>query len=139
MNPKDFLENFDPFDTDQSIISRNYNRYRFLKKKGVKINLFFDVRAEEHRVRIKNKARVLRLKGENCAICGFAHMNEFVLEPHHIKPISEGGDHNIENLVVLCPTCHKMVHCAMIHGVPVGVESMFNKAGLRKFIKLVED
>ena len=32
------------------------------------------------------------------------------LEVHHIKPLSEGGSDTIDNVVGLCPNCHRKVH-----------------------------
>jgi 5-methylcytosine-specific restriction endonuclease McrA len=29
---------------------------------------------------------------------------------HHIKERSQGGKHNIENLIALCRSCHNAVH-----------------------------
>lgn len=33
-----------------------------------------------------------------------------VEEVHHIKPISEGGNHNKSNLISLCKSCHARIH-----------------------------
>lgn len=33
-----------------------------------------------------------------------------VEEVHHIKPLSEGGTNNKENLISLCKSCHARVH-----------------------------
>ena len=43
-----------------------------------------------------------------CEVCGY----EFapVLQIHHIVPISQGGDNRSENIVCLCPNCHKTLH-----------------------------
>lgn len=32
------------------------------------------------------------------------------LHAHHIRPISEGGSHSLENLLPLCKSCHHEVH-----------------------------
>jgi 5-methylcytosine-specific restriction endonuclease McrA len=37
---------------------------------------------------------------------------DFILNAHHIKPISEGGDNTPANLVTLCGKCHKKEHSA---------------------------
>lgn len=29
---------------------------------------------------------------------------------HHIKAVSEGGTNEIENLISVCPNCHRMIH-----------------------------
>jgi 5-methylcytosine-specific restriction endonuclease McrA len=36
--------------------------------------------------------------------------SDFVLNAHHIRPISEGGDNTLDNLVSLCGKCHKKEH-----------------------------
>jgi len=33
-----------------------------------------------------------------------------LLRVHHIVPVSLGGTDEIENLVLLCPNCHTLVH-----------------------------
>lgn len=35
------------------------------------------------------------------------------LNVHHIKPVSEGGGGEPENLITLCKDCHKEVHHEM--------------------------
>ena len=35
-------------------------------------------------------------------------------EIHHIKPIAEGGDNGRDNLILLCPNCHKKAHAGII-------------------------
>ena len=36
------------------------------------------------------------------------------LNYHHIIPVSEGGSSDEENIVVLCPNCHKMAHAGIL-------------------------
>jgi len=40
-----------------------------------------------------------------CAWCGTK-----LTERHHIKEFAEGGEHTADNLILLCPTCHRDVH-----------------------------
>src|SRR5450432_1302825 len=40
-----------------------------------------------------------------CAWCG-----ENLYDRHHIFPFGEGGLHTEENLILLCPNCHRQVH-----------------------------
>lgn len=35
-----------------------------------------------------------------------------VEEVHHIKPLSEGGNHNKNNLISLCKSCHARIHAS---------------------------
>jgi len=47
--------------------------------------------------------RVVRQRSRfGCCVCGCP-----IIEYHHITPYSEGGEHTVENLIALCPTCHK--------------------------------
>lgn len=32
------------------------------------------------------------------------------LEVHHLKPLSEGGSDNMNNVIALCPNCHREIH-----------------------------
>ena len=43
----------------------------------------------------------------SCAGCG-AHANS--CQTHHIIPRSQGGPHNVDNLMLLCWSCHDKVH-----------------------------
>ena len=49
-----------------------------------------------------------------CQSCGFSLsiLGKFVIECHHLNPISEHGlvQTTIDDLVSLCPTCHRIAH-----------------------------
>lgn len=50
-----------------------------------------------------------------CQLCGLpapfsGHDGQPYLEAHHIVPASEGGADSIENVVALCPNCHRKMH-----------------------------
>lgn len=51
------------------------------------------------------KRRVLCEAGHRCAIHTCRHIE---VEIHHIVPWSQCKDHQYENLIALCPNCHKM-------------------------------
>lgn len=59
-------------------------------------------------------AAVKRIAKGNCMLCKdkapFVHLGKPFLESHHIRPLSEGGNDNINNLVAVCPNCHRKVH-----------------------------
>jgi len=49
-----------------------------------------------------------------CQACGF-HLNvngRYVIECHHTRPVAQSGvrEVHIEELVSLCPTCHRIAH-----------------------------
>ena len=52
------------------------------------------------------RTKALKVFGKKCVLCGL----EGYVELHHIIPISEGGTHDIENLQLLCDTCHRKTH-----------------------------
>ena len=48
----------------------------------------------------------LREKGVGCSRCGWL---DGVCDLHHLVPRRDGGDDTQENLVLLCPNCHRLV------------------------------
>lgn len=46
-----------------------------------------------------------------CELCGW---KESIRDLHHIIPVSENGKNELENLIVLCPNHHRMVHKNLI-------------------------
>jgi len=62
--------------------------------------------------------------GFRCAICGWSipswrkgyakYERNHGCQFHHIVPISEGGTSDEENLILLCPNCHKKAHSGLI-------------------------
>lgn len=46
-----------------------------------------------------------------CQICGW---KEATRDIHHIKPVSQGGTNIEENLIVVCPNHHRMIHSKLI-------------------------
>lgn len=55
------------------------------------------------------RAQAIYRDGFRCQQC---HA-EGRLECHHIKPVSEGGDHRLSNLKTLCHGCHVQEHRRM--------------------------
>ena len=52
-----------------------------------------------------NKALITGTK--ECLSCGW---NKTVCDIHHIIPKSKGGTDNFDNLTILCPNCHRLIH-----------------------------
>ncbi|MGM0904256.1 MAG: HNH endonuclease [Bacillota bacterium] len=50
-----------------------------------------------------NRYHLIHTLNEKCAVCGCGEN----LETHHITPESNGGSHEIENLIVLCKEHHR--------------------------------
>lgn len=66
----------------------------------------------------KVRARVFLLRGRKCEECGFAKPNPFTgiipVQVNHKN--GDPQDHRLENLEVLCPTCHSMTEHFMFYG-----------------------
>lgn len=53
------------------------------------------------------------LYGGACQVCGWSSMDDWgvdVSEIHHIDPFARSFNHKLSNLMVLCPTHHRLVH-----------------------------
>lgn len=67
----------------------------------------------EQRPAIPTEVRrsVLLEAGHRCAIHTCQHTD---VEVHHIEPWAQCKEHNFENLIALCPNCHKLVESGKI-------------------------
>lgn len=68
-----------------------------------------DLRYEARRM----KPTAMAIHKDECQVCN--NNCEEILVMHHIKPIGQGGDNSINNLSILCPNCHTIVHKVMNH------------------------
>jgi len=75
-------------------------RYR-RRKLGIKKYLYGEIK--KHRAWIR--MQTIKKYGNKCELCGY----KLVVESHHILPKKEGGLHEINNLMVLCPNCHALI------------------------------
>lgn len=58
-----------------------------------------------------DKDRLIVKVGNKCEVCP----QTYSLDVHHITPRSEGGSNKENNLIVVCPTCHRAAHSG---GIP---------------------
>ncbi len=56
----------------------------------------------------KTRLRIFEKRGYKCQLCGF----DDIVEIHHIS--GRGAGHGEENLMLVCPTCHKKIHLGMV-------------------------
>ncbi len=61
------------------------------------------------------KEEVKRIANGKCQLCGkeapFIDNNGSpYLEEHHVKKLAEGGTDTLDNVVAICPNCHRKVH-----------------------------
>ena len=59
------------------------------------------------RTHTKTQLLALYKRDKQCTSCGIRATN---CEVHHIMPWEHGGTTNIDNLTLLCPTCHHQTH-----------------------------
>lgn len=52
-------------------------------------------------------SKILYRANCSCSICGW---NESSCDIHHIIPKSKGGTNDADNLIIVCPNCHRVIH-----------------------------
>jgi len=62
-----------------------------------------------HAKRVVTKAQMNALRARYGA-CGGCGADMWICQGHHIRPVSEGGPTNIDNMMLLCWACHQKVH-----------------------------
>ncbi len=58
---------------------------------------------KKHKAWIRSQA--LKRYGANCELCTYNQ----VVDAHHVQAKKDGGLHDIENLMVICPNCHALI------------------------------
>lgn len=51
------------------------------------------------------RAQAIKKYGNACELCNY----NIAIDTHHIIPKYQGGPHEIENLMVVCPNCHALI------------------------------
>jgi 5-methylcytosine-specific restriction endonuclease McrA len=64
----------------------------------------------QHAVRFRDQGRCQFKRSSEGAICGEKRW----VELHHVKPVAQGGEHSVQNLVTLCNNHHGYFHAAQI-------------------------
>ncbi len=91
---------------------------KHLKKKGVRNVTIWNVKYRRRKLGVKKylygeikkhkawiRAQAIKKYGDACELCSY----NLHIETHHILPRHKGGQHEIDNLVVLCSNCHSLV------------------------------
>ena len=60
-------------------------------------------------ISIWDKMKYIKERGEICELCGYDKYPQ-ILEAHHKTPTSERGSSEPENIIILCPNCHRLEH-----------------------------
>lgn len=70
------------------------------------------------------RQKVLERFGLKCSACEFVAPNPTLIDVHHLHPIAEGErETTLDDLVPLCPTCHRWVHT---RNPPMAIEELRN-------------
>lgn len=60
------------------------------------------IKAKQYNISINEYIKITA----KCYFCSF----DEIVDCHHIKPLSQGGENKIENYIGLCPNHHKLIH-----------------------------
>ena len=52
-------------------------------------------------------SKILHRANAGCSLCGW---NESTCDIHHIIQKKHGGSDNMDNLILVCPNCHRIIH-----------------------------
>lgn len=63
---------------------------------------------EYRKIISSNREAIIEAMGNKCGVCGMECKGILVI--HHILPLQQGGNNDKENLVVVCPNCHALLH-----------------------------
>lgn len=69
---------------------------------------------------------VFKIQKGRCLVCRQPITIESQYDVHHIKPIVMGGQHTINNLALLHPNCHRLIHSQFGIAIPQGVFGLIN-------------
>lgn len=60
-----------------------------------------------HNISKRTMSKIIKRAKKGCVICGWIEASG---DLHHIIPIKKGGTGELQNLVLLCPNCHRKAH-----------------------------
>ena len=97
---------------DENISEREIEEFLSFKDEGASINK--SVKEVLMRKVNRNKIDMLkRVYAYRCQICGFNVGRDYgtnIAEAHHIKYFSKSIDNSSDNLIILCPNHHSIIH-----------------------------
>ena len=74
------------------------------------------MRGKQCRFKKSAKKSALKLADCRCSVCG-CMLTMATAEPHHIRPVSDGGLTVTTNCQIVCRPCHVDIHQAMLSGL----------------------
>jgi len=71
--------------------------------------------------------KVFNKQGGCCLVCKQPITIDSAYEIHHIKPIVAGGKDTINNLALLHPNCHRLIHAQFGTAIPAGIYGLISQ------------
>lgn len=89
---------------------KGYNRYKKCPDCRKKIGRIKDISTINSIKKLSKRtvSKLLKRAEKECVLCGW---NVATCDIHHIVERSNGGSDDHDNLVVVCPNCHRSIHC----------------------------
>lgn len=109
---------------------------------GISVNKAYNqlVKKNKSRKTISNQvitSLLVRSKGK-CECCGFGGQGlENIMIKHHIHKYAETEDNSLNNLIILCPNCHGIVHALENCKDEDIINNILNKIDNNKILELV--
>jgi len=89
---------------------------------------------------IQNRNKILEYYDNKCFVCNFNFQE--ILEIHHITALKYGGNNDLENLKVLCPTCHRLIHLLLSKKLkilePYWIEENYSQKANQRLMELFQ-
>lgn len=108
--------------------------YKNSGRRAEAVKVFKRIRSDKLKADAAQLKKKLIDKKGACEICGFSFKP--VLQIHHILPISQCGNNDIDNIICVCPTCHKTLHymysCSKKNHSDGVVDAMFSSPMLTR-------
>jgi len=108
-----FIEHVNNIKKDIGLLSANELKIRAMNSTSKNKKISFSKTEFVRNEYVKKFA--LKVSGGRCQLCEKPapfnnKIGEPFLEVHHVKYLSQGGTDTIDNVVALCPNCHRKIH-----------------------------
>lgn len=91
-------------------LSKNENIINVIKKLNATKNKYIEYKGRKYNRRQYQLELIKKLRGYKCQFCNKQIIkadNTYYIEACHIKPKCKGGSDYLNNILILCPNCHK--------------------------------
>jgi len=113
VNELDQKREFDYVNSDTSLLSKEQIIVRLKKLNDLNTKTVTVIRGENKAIVYRDAYQVeliKKLRNYKCQFCGTSIIKKcggLYVEACHIKPKAQGGNESLNNILILCPNCHK--------------------------------